>query len=66
MTKNPDGSVTLTEKEYERIVLRIACNEYGHTEQQMLEWANDDMNDSWAGDKWSKINEDGDYIDKVA
>ncbi|KAF0193447.1 MAG: hypothetical protein FD167_5967, partial [bacterium] len=33
MTKNPDGSVTLTEKEYERIVLRIACNEYGHTEQ---------------------------------
>lgn len=51
MIKNEDGSVTISEKEYERIVIRMAGAEYGG-EEKVIEWANDDSNLSWEGDKW--------------
>lgn len=51
MIRNEDGSVTLSEKEYERIVIQMAGGEYGG-EEKVIEWANDDSNASWEGDKW--------------
>jgi hypothetical protein len=51
MIRNADNSVTLTEKEYNRLI-RLACGEYGKTEQEMLNWLNDDEDLCWEPDAW--------------
>lgn len=56
MIKHENNSVTLTEKEYYRLVICILCNDRDSSEIEIFNWVNDDNNLSW-DDDWC-INND--------
>jgi hypothetical protein len=46
-----ENTVILSEKEYTRMIDLIS-NEFGKTEEKVLEWVNDDFDYCWEHDSW--------------